>query len=344
MTAPSLDFTRPSELAAVEPPEARGIERDEVRLLVSEPSGNHHSRFLDLPSMLDPGDLLVVNESATLSASLSARGSLGEFLLNFSTDYGHGIWLAEPRWSFDRPGPLPIRPGERLTIAGLPGRALGGFPGLERLWFVQVEGDLNERMRTVGRPIRYGYTARPFPLDAYQTVFARVPGSAEMPSAGRPFSARLLRSLESRGVRLATVLLHAGVSSLEFDSTHPERERLYPEPFEVPAATIAAIERAHQTCHRVVAIGTTVIRALESAWEGGALRPTRGFTQLAIAPERSVRSVDGLLTGLHDARTSHLLLLYALAGESRIRAAYEEAIRARYLWHEFGDSHLIWAA
>jgi S-adenosylmethionine:tRNA ribosyltransferase-isomerase len=344
VSASSLEFLRPPELAATVPPEERGIERDEVRLLVSEPSGDRHARFLDLPALLDPGDLMVVNESATLPASLPARGPFGDFLLNFSTDYGLGIWVAEPRWSFDRPGPLPILPGASLNVAGLPARALGPFPGLDRLWFVQIEGDLDERMQSVGVPIRYGYSEHPFPLSTYQTVFARIPGSAEMPSAGRPFSPRLLDRLEARGVHIASVLLHAGVSSLEFESVPARFDRLYPEPFEVPPATIAAIEAAHRHCHRVVAVGTTVIRALESAWISGALRPMRGFTQLVIAPGRPVRTIDGLLTGLHDARTSHLLLLYAVAGEARIRRAYAEAIRARYLWHEFGDSHLIWAA
>ncbi|MFZ1023556.1 MAG: S-adenosylmethionine:tRNA ribosyltransferase-isomerase [Thermoplasmata archaeon] len=344
MTATSLEFLRPPELSATVPPEERGIDRDEVRLLVSDLSGDRHSRFLDLPSLLDPGDVLVVNESATLPASLPARGPLGDFLLNLSTNYGHGIWVAEPRWSFDRPGPLPILPGTSLSVAGLPARALGPFPGLDRLWFLHVEGDLDERMRNVGVPIRYGYTEHPFPLSTYQTVFARVPGSAEMPSAGRPFSRRLLDRLVARGIQVAPVLLHAGVSSLEFESVRSNFDRIYPEPFEVPPATIAAIEEAHRHCRRVVAVGTTVIRALESAWTSGGFRPMRGFTQLAIAPGRPIRTIDGLLTGLHDPRTSHLLLLYAVAGEARIRQAYEEAIRARYLWHEFGDSHLIWAA
>jgi S-adenosylmethionine:tRNA ribosyltransferase-isomerase len=343
MTATSLEFHRPPELSATAPPEERGIDRDGVRLLVSELSGDRHAQFFDLPSLLDPGDLLVVNESATVAASLPARGSIGDFLLNFSTDYGHGIWVAEPRWSFDRPGPLPIQPGTSLSVAGLPARALGPFPGLDRLWFLHVEGDLDERMRNVGTPIRYGYTSHPFPLSSYQTVFARVPGSAEMPSAGRPFSPRLLDRLRARGIRIAPVLLHTGVSSLEFESVPASFDRLYPEPFEVPAATVAAIEEAHRHCRRVVAVGTTVIRALESAWNSGGLRPRRGFTQLAISPARPVRSVDGLLTGLHDSRTSHLLLLFAVAGEARIRQAYQEAIRSRYLWHEFGDSHLIWA-
>jgi S-adenosylmethionine:tRNA ribosyltransferase-isomerase len=344
MTATSLEFDRPPELSATVPPEERGISRDGVRLLVSDPSGDRHAHFLDLPSLLDPGDVLVVNESATLPASLPARGPVGDFLLNFSTNYGNGIWVAEPRWSFDRPGPLPIPTGSSLTVAGLPARALVPFPGLDRLWFLHVEGDLDERMRNVGSPIRYGYTKGPFPLSSYQTVFARVPGSAEMPSAGRPFSPRLLDRLTARGIRVAPVLLHAGVSSLEFESVPSNFDRLYPEPFEVPASTVAAIEEAHRRCRRVVAVGTTVVRALESAGMSGRLRPMRGFTQLAISPARPIRTIDGLLTGLHDSRTSHLLLLYAVTGEARIRQAYEEAIRSRYLWHEFGDSHLIWAA
>jgi S-adenosylmethionine:tRNA ribosyltransferase-isomerase len=343
MTTLALDFPRPAELSATVPPEERGIRRDEVRLLVSEPSGDRHAHFFDLPSLLDPGDLLIVNESATLPASVPAHASFGSFLLNLSTDYGQGTWLAEPRWSFDRPGPLPFRAGESATVADLPARMLSSFPGLERLWFVQVDGNLMDRLGLAGEPIRYGYVTRPYPLAAYQTIFAKVPGSAEMPSAGRPFSHRTLARLAERGVRLASIVLHAGVSSLEFESVDSEHVPLYPEPFRVPVSTIEAIEYALRHCHRVIAVGTTVIRALESAWASGTLRPTQGFTQLSIAPGRPIRSADGLLTGLHDARTTHLLLLYAFAGERRIRTAYEAAVRERYLWHEFGDSHLIWA-
>jgi S-adenosylmethionine:tRNA ribosyltransferase-isomerase len=337
-----LLFPRPPDRQATTPPEARGLERDEVRLLVSTPGGHRHARFLDLARFLEPGTLLVVNRSATLPASLPARGGPGEFLLNLSTRYGPGLWLAEPRWSAARPGPLPLREGERIEVAGLSARLAARFPGLPRLWFVRFDGDVEAAMAAAGAPIRYGYLEPPFPpLDAYQTVFSEVPGSAEMPSAARPFTPRVLAALAARGVRIAPLVLHAGVSSLEVEAEDVESQPMYPEPFRVPAETAAAVEAARAEDRPVIAVGTTVVRALESAWDGGRVRAAAGFTRLLVHPGRPVRTVDGLITGLHDSAASHLAMLFALAEPELVRDAYAEAVREGYLWHEFGDSHLI---
>ncbi len=343
MLRDELTFERPEHLAAVAPPERRGLERDEVRMLVSTPEGNRHARFVDLPELLQPGDLLVYNSSATLPASLAACGSPGSFTLNLSTHYGGNLWLAEPRWSASSPGPLPLSPGETVRVAGLDARLVGAFPGLPRLWFVQFAGDAGEVMLRHGRPIHYGYIQDPTGLDAYQTIFARTPGSAEMPSAARPFTGRVLRSLEARQVRLAPIVLHTGVSSLEVESDTLEDHRLYPEPFEVPPETARQVNETRSGGGRVIAIGTTVVRALETAWNGERLRAVAGFTRLFITPTRGVRVIDGLLTGMHDPVTSHLAMLYAIAGRERIQAAYRIALAEGYLWHEFGDVHLIFA-
>ncbi len=343
MLRDELTFERPEHLAAVAPPERRGLERDEVRMLVSTPEGNRHARFVDLPELLQPGDLLVYNSSATLPASLAACGSPGSFTLNLSTHYGGNLWLAEPRWSASSPGPLPLSPGETVRVAGLDARLVGPFPGLPRLWFVQFAGDAGEVMLRHGRPIHYGYIQDPPGLDAYQTIFARTPGSAEMPSAARPFTGRVLRSLEARQVRLAPIVLHTGVSSLEVESDTLEDHRLYPEPFEVPPETARQVNETRSGGGRVIAIGTTVVRALETAWNGERLRAAAGFTRLFITPTRGVRVIDGLLTGMHDPVTSHLAMLYAIAGRERIQAAYRIALAEGYLWHEFGDVHLIFA-
>jgi S-adenosylmethionine:tRNA ribosyltransferase-isomerase len=336
-----LAFDRPAGLQATEPPEDRGLARDEVRLLVSTPEGHRHARFYDLATFLEPGDLLVVNRSATLPASLPARGPVGSFLLNLSTDYGQSLWLAEPRWDTGRPGPLPLAPGETIQVADRPARLVAPYPGLPRLWFVEMAGGAEGAMACCGAPIRYKYVNRPYPLQAYQTLFGDRPGSAEMPSAARPFSDRVVASLRARGIEVAGLVLHTGVSSLEVEADRVEEQTLYPEPFRVPAATAAAVHAARAEGRRVIAVGTTVVRALESAWDGEAVRPARGFTRLYVHPGREVRSVDGLLTGLHDPLASHLAMLYALAGEELVRAAYAEAVREGYLWHEFGDSHLI---
>jgi S-adenosylmethionine:tRNA ribosyltransferase-isomerase len=336
-----LDFARPSSTDATAPPEARGQRRDEIRLMVTGPEGTRHARFLDLAEFLDPGDLLVVNRSATLAASLPANANSGPFRLHLSTDFGGGLWLAEPRRDTTVPGPIPLEAGERFEVAGLSATAIRPYPGLPRLWFVRLEGDVRYAMETSGSPIRYGYLDAPVPLAQYQTLFAEVPGSAEMPSAGRPFTPRVLERLRARGVTWAGIVLHTGVSSLEVESDRIEAQPLVPEPFWVGPETARTVNDAHRAGRRVVAVGTTVVRALESAWTGCEVSPSAGFTRRFVHPGTGIRAVDGLLTGLHDRFTSHLALLFAFLEPDRVRAAYGEAARNGYLWHEFGDSHLL---
>jgi len=337
-----LLFERPPDAVARTTPERRGLARDEVRLMVSSRRGHEHARFRELDHFLAPGTLLVVNRSATLPASLPASAGIGRFTLNLSTRYGRNLWLAEPRWSPSYPGPLPLEPGERFEAAGLPGRLVAPYPGLPRLWFTAFGGDVGTAMALEGEPIRYAYLEAPFPpLASYQTIFSAVPGSAEMPSAGRPFTPEVLERLYRAGVRVAPIELHTGVSSLEIDDEEVERQPLYPEPFLVPAATAAAVNAARSEGRKVIAVGTTAVRALESAWRDGQVGATRGFTRRFVHPGRSVRTVDGLITGLHDPLASHLAMLYAIAGEELVRSAYAEAASEGYLWHEFGDSHLI---
>ena len=350
MRVADLDFTRPAHLQATRPAEARGLTRDGVRLLVSTPEGHHHSAFTNLANFLNPGDLLVVNRSATLPASLPAEGAFGPFLLNLSTRYGAGVWLAEPRPNVATPGPLPLGSGDAATVGGLRATFLVPYPGLPRLWFVRFEGELvrgsieqnvTEAMRRYGEPIRYGYLEEAQALEHYQTLFADTPGSAEMPSAARPFSQRVVERLTSKGVRVAPLTLHAGVSSLELTQGDLADQTLPPELFEVPAATARLVNETKAEGNRVVAVGTTVVRALETAWEGQKVTPSRGFTRLYIHPGRRVNVVDGLISGFHDPKASHLAMLYAVAGPFLVREAYGEAVNTGYLWHEFGDSHLM---
>ena len=336
-----LIFERPDELQATAPPEASGHARDDVRLLVSTPEGHVHTKFAELPYFLDPGDLVVVNDSATLPASLHAHGEAGRFLLNVSTRFGPKLWLTEPRWSSSEPGPLPLAPGEHIVACDEKVRVISGYPGAERLWF--VEGDLAKAMARCGEPIRYGYVEEPQPLSAYQSVFAKAPGSAEMPSASRPFTNGIVGALRDRGVALATIRLHTGVSSLEISTDEIEQHVWPPEPFRVFAETAAAVNAARERGSRVIAIGTTVVRALESAWsaEEGRVVPKVGFTRVVVHPGRGVHAVDGLLTGFHDPGASHLAMLYAVAGKNLVREGYAQAVRGGYKWHEFGDSHLL---
>lgn len=346
MKRAELAFARPETLAATAPPEARGLARDAVRLLVTAGKGAHRdARFRDLPSFLREGDLVVVNESATVPASLPATGAFGDFTLNLCTRYAPDVWLAEPRWSSARPGPLPVAPGDRATLADGTARVrfVAPYPGLPRLWWVRADADLADVARRAGEPVRYGYVKQARPLEDYQTIFARVPGSAEMPSAARPFTKRTLRDLARRGVGIARIVLHTGVSSLEVEHEDVDAESLYPEPFRVPRETADVVNATHDAGGRVVAVGTTVVRALETAWDGARVRAADGFTRRFVRPGRGPNVVDGLLTGLHDPVTTHLALLAALAGVDVVREAYRHAVERRYLWHEFGDSHLLWS-
>ena len=341
MKLEEIRFDRPKDLDASRPPEDRGVARDGVRLLVTDAGQDADAQFRDLSGILRPGDLVVVNESATIPAALPARASFGDFLLHLSTQYAPDFWLAEPRWSSVRPGPLPLAPGDRIEVAGIPGRIVAPYPGLPRLLFVGFEAPVAPHMPERGRPIRYGYLAHDYPLEVFQTVFAQVPGSAEMPSAGRPFTHELVERLGRSGVGFARIVLHAGVSSIEVATPEVESHPLSPEPFQVPAETVGAIEAARCAGGRVIAVGTTVARALESSWEGGRLVPSAGFTRLFLHPGRLPRAFDALLTGFHDPETTHLALLYSVAGPRAVQRAYSRAVRGGYLWHEFGDSHLI---
>jgi S-adenosylmethionine:tRNA ribosyltransferase-isomerase len=331
----SLDFTLPPDLEAREPPEARGLQRDEVRLLVSHGSTDRivHLGFRDLPGFLQPADLLVANDSATFPAAVDARGPEGEAItLHFSTRLSDDIWVVEPRRASLNAGDTVALDGDGLVML------LAPYRESSRLWLARLylpEPVLNY-LSNWGRPIAYDYVTHEWPLDVYQTVYAKTPGSAEMPSAGRAFSPQVLDALAERGVGFETLTLHTGVSSLEND------EPPYPEWFSVPQRTAEAINTARAAGRRVIAVGTTVVRALEStAGRDGCVRPRSGWTELVITPERGVKAVDGLLTGLHEPRSSHLAMLQAIGGHRQIERAYREAIAAGYLWHEFGDLHLI---
>ncbi|MBE1498078.1 S-adenosylmethionine:tRNA ribosyltransferase-isomerase [Amycolatopsis lexingtonensis] len=330
----NVRFDLPSELSASAPPEARGLARDEVRLLVAGPSGVHHTVFSALGKHLRPGDLLVVNTSGTLPAAVDAVRSGRPVVVHFATPLDDGDWIVELR----APGGplLDGRPGEVLELPG--GASLTLLSSTTpRLWraSVAVEGPVPGFLAAAGRPIRYGYVPRAWPLSDYQTVFAREPGSAEMPSAARPFTTGLVTRLVTDGVLFAPLLLHTGVSSPEAD------EPPQPERFRVPATTAALVSWVRSRGGRVIAVGTTAARALESAFSSGEVRAAEGWTDLVLGPDRPARVVDGIVTGLHAPEASHLLLLEAVVGRERVQRAYDAAVERRYLWHEFGDVSLL---
>jgi S-adenosylmethionine:tRNA ribosyltransferase-isomerase len=333
--AKPVDFVLPPELEATVPAEVRGNGRDDVRLLASWKSDLRieHHRFTDLPNLLEPGDLVVVNTSGTLPAAVTATLPDGsEAPLHFSTRTPEGLWLVEIR---------PPGRGAPGMVVSLPETArVTLLVARGRLWLADVElpagTTLEQYLDRHGRPIRYSYVTTQWPLSAYQTVYATEPGSAEMPSAGRAITPRTITDLVARGVGVAPLLLHCGVSSLE------SHEPPYPEHYRVPADTARRVNATRRWGGRVVAIGTTVVRALESVVDDrGRVHPGQGWTDVMITPERGVRVVDGLLTGWHEPEATHLLMLEAVAGRPLIEASYAAALDARYLWHEFGDTHLI---
>ena len=344
-TMTPLDFTLPPGREATAPPEHRGLARDDVALLVARPEHVEHTRFGQLGHHLRPGDIVVVNTSATMPAAVDGRWQGRDVVVHLSQRLADDTWVVELRRPDGR-GPVldadvcetvALPDGASMLLLG-PDQAGPGGDGT-RLWRASLAVPAQRRatwMRRHGRPITYGYVQQRWPLEAYQTVFARHPGSAEMASAGRPFTTRLVTDLVSRGVGVVPVTLHAGVSSLE--AGEPPR----PERFEVPDHTAAAVEQARRAGGRVVAVGTTVTRALESAVDRrGRVQSARGWTDLVLGPDRPTTVVGGLVTGWHEPGASHLQLLEAVAGRDLVAWAYEEALAGPYLWHEFGDSCLL---
>ena len=340
----ALAFELPRALEATAPAEARGLERDAVRLLIANRAEDSvvHSRFDRLPDVVRGGDLIVINVSATLPAAVDGERSDGSPVrVHFATRAPEldESWRVVELRSADGSRPERGRAGDTVAFPGgarlelVAPYASGSRLLLARL---EVAERVEEFLECHGQPIRYGYVEQSWPLSAYQNVYAITPGSAEMPSAGRPFTARLITELVARGVAVAPVTLHTGVSS-------PERhEGPFAEQYWVPAPTARLVNQTRSAGGRVIAVGTTVVRALESAARpGGMVAASSGWTGLVIGPDRGVRTVDGLITGWHEPEASHLDMLSAIAGEVLLARSYDAALQDGYLWHEFGDSHLI---
>ena len=344
LAEPATRFVLPPSAEASEPPERRGVARDAVRLLLAGARGLSHHRFRDLPLLLEPGDLVVVNTSATVAAALDALRDDGEPIpVHVSAPLDDGRWVVEMRLSDGRGPDLGIRAGEVLWLPD--GRTLvvdeaypdpGTSPS--RLWTARVTPEVPalEYLARHGRPIGYGHLAARFPLADHQTVYASEPGSAEMASAGRPFTAPLLVRLMARGVVVAPIVLHAAVSSPEL------HEPPLPERFVMPPTTARLINQTRAAGRRVIGVGTTAVRAIESTADpDGTVSADAGWTGLVLGPDRPARAVSGLITGLHPPEASHLLLLEAVAGVRLVGEAYAAAVDAGYLWHEFGDAMLF---
>lgn len=351
-----------TQLAPRAPLDLTGARRDDAGLLVASASNERltQARMRDLARFLDPGDVLVVNTSATLPAALPVDADL---MVHLSTELSgelyngaptnaprQATWVVELRQRTGH-GTIPWRGRAPQAPIELPGGGTAellrpyrpdgrGDPAMPtRLWVAELNlpSGILQYLAQHGRPIRYGLNAGPWSLPAYQTVFATVPGSVEMPSAARGFTPDLVTDLVSRGVVVAPITLHTGVASPEVG------EPPYPEYREVPASTAAAVNDARAAGRRVVAVGTTATRAIESgASRAGSVLPGKGWTDLVVTPQRGTVVINGLLTGWHDPEASHLQLVEAIAGgHELLDRSYEAAVAAGFAGHEFGDFHLI---
>ncbi len=362
-----FEFSLPPELEAAEPPEARGLRRDQVRLMVSNYSSGRvqHASFHDLPEFLTEGDVVVINTSRTRNAALLALRADGtplelhlsthvreapEALLDLAAD---NLWTVELRSREPDGKSKHFEGAEKGEVLGLPGEASAILHGpyisdcdpnvslpSQTLWLASINlpSAVDDYLTRFGFPIRYNYVKDKWPLSYYQTVYATESGSAEMPSAGRAFTSEVLRRLRAKGIRIAPLILHTGVSNLE---TH---EPPHKEFYQVPSGTARLVNEAHVSGRRVIAVGTTVVRALETVLEaGGKVHAGEGWTCKVITPQDKLCSVNAMLTGLHEPQASHLAILQALAGLPHVKLAYDEALKHGYLWHEFGDLHLMLA-
>ncbi len=355
-----LDVEVPADRIADGPVEAGRGRRDAARMLVAHRGTGTlvHATAADLPRFLEAGDVLVVNTSPTLPAAVpEADGSL---LVHLSTHLGARRWVVEVREPCGRGSrPHPVEHPVTMRLAGgatarllVPYGPSGALvregpdaePVPHRLWVAELEheGSFEGWLAESGHAIRYGCTESAWPLADYQTVFAAPTpkpvgaGSAEMPSAGRPFTPELVSCLIAAGVVFAPITLHTGVSSLE------AHEAPYAERYQVPPSTARLVNEAHAAGHRVIAVGTTATRALETdATAARVAQPGDGWTELVITPERGLRVVDGVISGWHEPEASHLLLMEAAAGRELLEASYGAALTEGYRWHEFGDWHAV---
>jgi S-adenosylmethionine:tRNA ribosyltransferase-isomerase len=340
-----LDFELPPELVAQAPAGPRGTAR---LLALDRGTGSvRHLAFPDLSGLLREGDLLVVNDSRVLHARLVGRKESGgrcEVLLVEPLEEEGGVPGA--RWRAMAQASKPVRPGSRVDFGGLAAEVESAEG--EGFFVVRLSRsgrDLEEALERVGRlplPPYIRREAGPDDEDRYQTVFARAPGSVAAPTAGLHLTGGIEAALRARGVATASVTLHVGPGTfLPVRATRLEDHRMHSERYVVPEGTARAVTEARARGGRVVAVGTTTVRTLESAWTGGEVRPRPGRTEIFIRPGHAFGAVDALVTNFHLPRSTLLALVCAFGGTDRVLAAYREAVRERYRFFSYGDAMAI---
>ena len=341
MAATAFDFYLPSELNASQPPERRGIRRDHVKMMVLDKKTGHvrHDQFFQLTDYLNAGDLVVMNNSRTVPAILQAVLFRDTKIIQEEVEIRLARRRNEEIWDV-----LVVAEGVKLgdilhfssDLTAVVIDLNAGTP-LITILFSKKGTDLFNSIYSLGEPIRYEYINNKWGLDYYQTVFASHPGSVEMPSAGRAFSWELLFNLQRKGIELDFIQLHTGLSYLLDDELETSPTDNYEE-YHLFEKTIEKIRTTKANGGRVIAVGTTVVRALESAGVTGALN---GVTNLYINQSFPLKMVDGIITGFHEPKASHLDMLTSFVPQDLLWSAYKEAINQQYLWHEFGDMNLI---
>ncbi|WP_413378893.1 S-adenosylmethionine:tRNA ribosyltransferase-isomerase [Alkalihalobacillus sp. 1P02AB] len=328
-------FQIPTNLHANTPAEYREDSRSQVNMMVlNKQTGevtDHH--LSNLPQLLSPGDLLVFNKSRTIPALLKSEDQKIEIrLARKITDLE---WEALIFQNDEKRDCILLEGGGQLNIMGP-----GSESPLVVVEFQQIFEPILSYLYKYGAPIRYEYIHEPWPMQDYQTIFASVPGSVEMPSAGRAFSWKLIQQLKKSGIQIAFLELHAGISY--YGGNKWPNPKNHPETYSIPVETIELIKKTKHHGRKIIAVGTTVVRALESlTLENNPLNGETATTDLYINKQHPLQMVDGLITGLHEPDTSHLDLLCAFTEEAYIIVAYQHALEQQYLWHEFGDLNLI---
>jgi len=346
----NLDFQLPKILECSSPTEVRNLKRDEVKLMVSERHNDKitHTQFSNIDHFLTKNNVLVVNTSGTINAALKTTLPNNEDgRIHLSTQISKNEWIAEIRKVVDNKT-VRYTDIEENQILSIPNnhhiKIVSPFYDENRnkqhlqLWKISFFGidNMDEYLNKYGQAIAYSTVDVEYPQSYYQTVFAKEMGSSEMPSAGRAFTPYLIEKLKAKGVKIVPILLHTGVSSLEAN------EKPYPEYFEVSKETANALNEYTLQGKRIIAVGTTAIRAVESATnKKGKVQAQKGWTNLFITPANGIKIIDGMLTGFHEPKASHLLMMQALATTEHLSICYNQAIENSYKWHEFGDMHLL---